>query len=444
MRSKQNILRKQGIKIFKAGIRAVNPEKLIKKFLRREQNKFYVGNWVYDLSKIRKIIVVGAGKASAKMAKGVEEVLGRRVDSGIVITRYGYLSKLRRIRLIQAGHPLPDKNGLRGTKKIIQLLKKTKENDLVICLISGGGSSLLVAPVPRVSLEDKRKTTDLLLRCGANIAEINAIRKHLSRIKGGNLAQLAYPARVVSLILSDVPNDRMDVIASGPTVADKSNFYQCLKIIRKYDLSRKIPTSVDRYLKSSLGSKRNETPKPGSPFFKRVQNLIIGSNLLALKGCKEKAERLRFKTHLISKPIVGDNLRAAINHTELAFRIKKEGKPISAPACIISGGETTVKVKGTGLGGRNQEFTLVCGKNAGKMKNFLILSASTDGTDGPTDAAGAFCDERVMKKVKVKGLDADEFLKNNDSYNFFKKVGGLVKIKPTGTNVMDIHLILVE
>ncbi|MCJ7509231.1 MAG: glycerate kinase [candidate division Zixibacteria bacterium] len=444
MKSKQNILRKQGLKIFKAGIRAVNPEKLIKKFLRREKDKLYVGGRVYDLSNIRKVIVVGAGKASAKMAKGVEEVLGRKIDSGIVITRYSYLSKLRRIRLIQAGHPLPDKNGLRGTKKIIQLLKKTKEKDLVICLISGGGSSLLVAPVPRVSLEDKRKTTDLLLRCGANIVEINAIRKHLSRIKGGNLAQLAYPAKVVSLILSDVPNDRMDVIASGPTVADRSNFYQCLKIIRKYDLSRKIPTSVDRYLKSSLGSKRNETPKPGSPFFKRVQNLIIGSNLLALKGCKEKAERLRFKTHLISKPIVGDNIRAAIKHTELAFRIKKEGKPISAPACIISGGETTVKVRGGGLGGRNQEFVLVCGKNAGKMKKFLILSASTDGTDGPTDAAGAFCDESTMKKAKAKGLDADEFLKNNDSYNFFKKAGGLIKIKPTGTNVMDIHLILVK
>lgn len=444
MKSKQNILRKQGLKIFKAGIRAVNPEKLIKKFLRREKDKLYVGGRVYDLSNIRKVIVVGAGKASAKMAKGVEEVLGRKIDSGIVITRYSYLSKLRRIRLIQAGHPLPDKNGLRGTKKIIQLLKKTKEKDLVICLISGGGSSLLVAPVPRVSLEDKRKTTDLLLRCGANIVEINAIRKHLSKIKGGNLAQLAYPAKVVSLILSDVPNDRMDVIASGPTVADRSNFYQCLKIIRKYDLSRKIPTSVDRYLKSSLGSKRNETPKPGSPFFKRVQNLIIGSNLLALKGCKEKAERLRFKTHLISKPIVGDNIRAAIKHTELAFRIKKEGKPISAPACIISGGETTVKVRGGGLGGRNQEFVLVCGKNAGKMKKFLILSASTDGTDGPTDAAGAFCDESTMKKAKAKGLDADEFLKNNDSYNFFKKAGGLIKIKPTGTNVMDIHLILVK
>jgi glycerate 2-kinase len=444
MKSKSKILQKQGLKIFKAGIRAVNPEKLIKRFLRKEKDKLYIGNRLYDLSKIRKVIVVGAGKGSAKMAKATEEVLGNRIHSGMVITKYGYLSGLRRIRLIQAGHPLPDKNGLKGTKKIIQLLKKAGKKDLVICLISGGGSSLLVAPVSKVSLEDKRKVTDLLLRCGAEISEINAIRKHLSKIKGGNLARLAYPARIVSLILSDVPNDRLDAIASGPTVADRANFYQCLKIIRKYDLSGKIPPSVDQYLKRSLGSKRNETPKDGSPFFRRVQNLIIGSNLLALKGCEEKARRLGYKTYLISKPVIGDNASAARKHIKLAFRIRKEGNPISAPACVISGGETTVKVSGSGWGGRNQEFVLVCARNAGKIRNFFILSASTDGTDGPTDVAGAFCDESSMKKAKDKLLNVDEFLENNDSYHFFKKIGGLIKTKPTGTNTMDVHLILIK
>lgn len=441
MKSKSGVLQKQGLKIFKAGIRAVDPEKLVKKFFRKEKDKLYIGEKVYHLDKIRRIIVVGAGKASAKMAKTVERILKSKIHSGVVITKYGYLAKLRRIKLIQASHPLPDKNGLRGTEKIIRLLKGAGKKDLVICLISGGGSSLLVSPVRQVSLEDKRKTIDLLLRCGADIREINTIRKHLSEVKGGNLAKTAYPAKICSLILSDVAGDKLDVIASGPTSADRTNFYQCLKIIRKYELSKKIPYSVIDYLKTSLGNKKRETPKPRSQFFRKVQNLIIGSNIQALKGCEKKAKMLGFKTFLVSKPITGDNHQAAKKLINFVKKIKKQANP---PACVISGGETTVKITGKGLGGRNQELALLCAMNIKKTKNVFILSGSTDGTDGPTDATGAFCDGNTINRAEKKGLNAEEFLKNNDSYHFFKKIKGLLKTKPTGTNVMDIHLILVR
>ncbi len=444
MKPKRNILRRQGLKIFKAGIRAVDPERLVKKFLRMEKDRLHVGNRVLELNKIRRIIVVGFGKASARMAKATEEVLGSRIHSGIVITKYGFSSKLRRIRLLQAGHPVPDRNGLRATKKIIQLLKGAGEKDLVICLISGGGSSLLVLPVPKVSLEDKKKVTELLLRCGATIEEMNAVRKHLSQVKGGRLAKIAYPARVFSLILSDVPNDRLDTIASGPTAPDRTNFYQCLQVIRKYKLSRRVPSSVDHYLKISLGNEQKETPKRDSRFFGKVHNLVVGSNIMALKGCEEKAKRLGFKTCLVTKPILGDNAAAAKKLLKLAERIRKEGKPISTPACVISGGETTLEVKGEGHGGRNQEFVLQCAKDLGKLKGIVVLSASTDGNDGPTDAAGAFCDDSVLRKAKSRHLNMDQFLKNNDSYYFFKKTGGLIKIGPTGTNVADIHLMLVK
>jgi len=443
MKSKRGLLQRQGLKIFKAGIRAVDPEKLVKKCFRKEINKLHVGEKVYPLDKIRRIIVVGAGKASARMARAVEDILKGEIHSGVVITKHGYLAKLRRIKLIQAGHPVPDKNGLRGTEKIIRLLKTAGKKDLVICLISGGGSSLLVSPVKQVSLEDKRKTTDLLLRCGAEIREINAIRKHLSGVKGGNLAKIVYPAKVCSLILSDVAGDRLDVIASGPTSADRSNFYQCLKIIRKYELSRKIPYSVIHYLKTSLGKGKGETPKPRSRFFRKVQNLIIGSNIEALRGCEKKAKRLGFKTFLLSKPMIGDNHQAARKLINLVKKIRKQGRKSGLPVCVICGGETTVKVTGKGLGGRNQELALLCAIGISKIKKVFVLSGSTDGTDGSTDAAGAFCDGNTVSRAEHKGLGAEEFLKNNDSYHFFKKVKGLVKTKPTGTNVMDIHLVLV-
>lgn len=279
--------------------------------------------------------------------------------------------------------------------------------------------------------------------CGANIKEMNTIRKHISQVKGGRLAQIAYPAHVITLILSDVIGDKIDSIPSGPTAPDATTFLDCLKIIQKYKLKDKIPSSIYEHLKKGAQGKIEETPKPGDPIFKKVRNFIIGSNLQAREAAKQKAEELGFNTMILRRSVYGDTRRAAIKHANLAKKIQETGDPILPPACLISGGETTVKVKGTGLGGRNQEFVLSGAMKIAGLENVVILSAGTDGTDGPTDAAGAICDGKTIQRALQKGLDPKYYLDNNDSYHFFQKLGDLLKTGPTNTNVMDIHLIMV-
>ena len=394
----------------------------------------------YRLESYRRIFVTGAGKASARMALALEKILKERISSGIVITKKGYGIPLNKIELREGGHPLPDRDGLEATQKIKKLLSKTTRGDLIILLLSGGGSSLLISPVPGINLKDNIKLTDQLLKCGADIKEINALRKHISSVKGGRLAQMAQPSTVLTLILSDVIGDRIDSIASGPTAPDRTTFSDCMKIIRKYDLEDKIPAAICRHLKNGSNGKVKETPKPGNPVFKRVRNVIIGSNRMALQAAKEKAEDLGYNTLVLSRPVAGDTTKAAMNHIELIRRIKHAGRPVRPPACLISGGETTVKIKGKGWGGRNQEFTLVVAGGITGMENTVFLSAGTDGTDGPTDAAGAICDGDTINRAFKKGLDPNLFLNENDSYHFFENLKDLIVTGPTYTNVMDIHI----
>ena len=443
MKMNEQSLRSSAKNIFRFALKAVDPFYAIKKRLKLDEDNLWVGGSLYRLEDIRRIWVIGAGKASAPMAQAVEKILGPRIHKGVVVTKHGYVAPLSRIELLEGGHPLPDAEGIKGTKRILKLISDLDENDLVICLISGGGSALLVSPSPGISLKDIKELTDQLLRCGADIKEINTIRKHISQVKGGRLAQMAHPAHVITLILSDVIGSRLDSIASGPTAPDTTTFSNCLKIIQKYELRDRIPPSILGHLKKGAQGKIEETPKPGSPIFKRVKNFIIGSNSLALEAARQKAEDLGFNTAILSRPVSGDTTRAAVKHATFAKTIQEIGDPISPPACLISGGETTVKIKGRGLGGRNQEFVLVGSTKIADMQNTVMLSAGTDGTDGPTDAAGAICDGKTIKGALRKGLDPKQYLENNDSYHFFQKLGDLLKTGATNTNVMDIHLILV-
>jgi hydroxypyruvate reductase len=436
-------LRRDARKIFDAGIAAVDPVAAVKRHLRREGDTIEIAGQRYELSKYRRLYVIGAGKASARMALAVVEILGESIDGGIVVVKYGYSVPVARIDIIEAGHPLPDSAGVKATRRIIETLNEAGKDDLVLFLISGGGSALLPCPADGLTLKDKQRTTQALLDCGATIHEVNAVRKHLSKVKGGRLARLAYPATLVSLTLSDVIGDSLGSIASGPTVPDASTFSDCLKIIERYKIGKTIPPPVMSFLQRGARSDRDETPKPGDRAFKKVQNVLIGSNRLALQGAREEAEALGYNCLLLSSFIDGETRAAAAVHAAIAKEIRVSEDPIPPPACVISGGETTVTVHGSGLGGRNQEFALSAGIQIDGVKGVVVLSGGTDGTDGPTDAAGGIVDGSTLERARAKRLDPNRYLRNNDSYHFLRATGDLLITGPTYTNVMDLHVILV-
>lgn len=435
-------LREDALKIFKAGLSATKAEKIIKEKVKLKKDLLYIERKKYNLGQLKKIFVIGAGKASAHMAKAIEKILGEKINCGLIITKYDYLAPLRKIELIEAGHPIPDKNSLGATKKIKGLLELTDKKTLVIVLISGGGSSLLCLPVRGVSLKDIQKVTKLLLACGATIHEINTIRKHLSQVKGGNLARMIEPAECITLIVSDVIGDDLDVIASGPTVADKSTFKKALDIIKKYKLTDKVSKNILKHLLRGAKEQIPETPKKNDLIFKNIYNLIIVNNKLALRVAQEKARELGYQTKILSSAIKGEARNVAgriINQGQKTFNSKKKSRPI----CLILGGETTVTVKGKGKGGRCQEFVLASAIEITGRKNLVVLAGGTDGTDGPTDAAGAIADTYTLARAQTKHLDAHRYLVNNDSYHFFRKLGDLIITGPTHTNVMDLYLILI-
>ena len=436
-------LRKDALAIFHAGVKAVDPVIAIKQHFRVEDGILSVENRTYDLSNYKGIYVVGAGKASAAMAQPIEEILGDRIKGGAINVKCGHGVPLKIIDINEAGHPVPDEAGLKGTKQIIQLLQKTGKKDLVICLISGGGSALLPCPTQGLTLENKQKVTKHLLEVGATIHEINAVRKHISQVKGGQLARLIYPSTLISLILSDVIGDNLDSIASGPTVPDSSTFSDCLHILDKYNIRQKIPSGVLEHLERGAKGKIMETPKADDPVFKKTQNVIIGSNILAVKAAREKAQELKYHCLILSSFIEGETREVAKVHTAIAKEILSTGSPVPMPACVISGGETTVTIRGKGLGGRNQEFALAAALEIEGLEDVVILSGGTDGTDGPTDAAGALADGKTVRRAKELGLDAEHLLRENDSYHFFKPLGDLLITGPTYTNVMDLRLVMV-
>ncbi len=436
-------LRKDSMKIFYAGLSAADSFKAVNKFVHRKGNLLEIGKDSYFLDDFKHIYIVGAGKASAHMGKAMEVILKNRLKKGFITVKYGYGEKLKKIKINQAGHPIPDESGVKGATEIIRLLQTAGKDDLVICLISGGGSALLPLPAKGITLQEKQHTTQLLLKCGACIEEINTLRKHLSRIKGGWLAKIAFPAQLISLILSDVIGDPLTAIASGPTVPDTTTYEECWNIVRKYNLKDKLPPSVLNHLDKGRKGEIPETPKEGNPVFKKVKNIIIGSNNLAIKAARIQAKKLGYHTLVLSSFIEGETREVAKVHTAIAKEILATGNPVPAPACVLSGGETTVTIKGKGMGGRNQEFALAAGIEIKGMENVVILSAGTDGSDGPTDAAGAIVDGATLLKAEKIGINAQEYLEDNNSYHFFQKIKDLFITGPTSTNVMDLYLILI-
>ena len=389
-------------------------------------------------------MVIGFGKASVPMARAIEASLVGIIDAGVVITKYGHAPDhgLKKIRVYEAGHPVPDANGLKGTEAILDLAGKVDAGTLVVVLVSGGGSALFVSPCAGISLAEKQETTSLLLRAGAKIQELNAVRKHLSRVKGGRLAELLYPATTVSLILSDVIGDHLDVIASGPTSPDFTTFADALGILVKYGLTDRVPQTIVKLLENGKEGLVPETPKQGNLIFKKVENMIVGSNRQALNAAQAAAEALGIRAEIISAELSGEAVevgrRLALN--ALTAKLYKESPD---PACLISGGETTVTVTGAGKGGRNMELALAFAIQIEEVDGITLLSAGTDGTDGPTDAAGAIVDGMTVIKARDIGLNPEDYLDNNDSYSFFREAGGLFVTGPTGTNVMDMQIILI-
>lgn len=440
---KNNItLRNNAVEIFYSGLDAVEPSTAVKLYCRREDERFFIADTVYELSRFNKLFIIGAGKAAAPMASAMEKILGERITDGAINVKYEHTADLYRVKLVEAGHPVPDENGQLGSRSILNIAKRAGQDDLVICLISGGGSALLPLPFPPLTLLDKQETTNTLLSCGATIYEINAIRKHMSMLKGGRLAQEVHPATLVSLILSDVVGDDLDVIGSGPTVPDPTTFENCMEIFSKYNIIKELPVAVIDHFEAGTSGKIPETPKTGDHAFAKTQNLIIGSNINAIIAAKKKAESLGYNTLILSSLIEGETKHVACMHTAIAREIIRTGNPIQLPACLLSGGETTVKVTGRGLGGRNQEFALAAALDIANRGNILVLSAGTDGTDGPTDAAGAFADTQTIARAETLGLQPANFLENNDSYHFFKHLDDLLITGPTRTNVMDLRIIL--
>ncbi len=435
-------LREVALGIIDAAIAAVRPEECIRRSLRLEGDILHVGDSRVDLRGIRRIYVVGFGKASAGMARAVEGILGERISGGLVITADGYRVPTDKVEVREAGHPVPDERGLSAAEEILSIVEGAREDDLVIVLISGGGSALLTAPAEGISLEDLARTNELLLRSGAVIQEINAVRKHLSRAKGGQLARLAQPARVISLILSDVVGDPLDSIASGPTVPDPTTYTDAIAVLRRYGIWDEVPSSVRRHLERGASGEVPETPKPGDPCFARVINVIVGSGRHAAEAALEKGEDLGFEGAILTTTLEGEAREVGKVLAAVARELRRYGRPVSPPAILVLAGETTVTVRGKGKGGRNQELALSAALGIEGLREVVIASVGTDGRDGPTDAAGGIVDGGTAARIRAAGLDPLELLSDNDSYRALSASGDLLVTGPTGTNVADLVLVL--
>jgi glycerate 2-kinase len=422
-------LRRDAKAILMAALAAADPTAAVEQVLRAR----------HDFDRYERIFVVGAGKAGGTMARAVEQFLSGRISAGCVNVKDGDTARTRLIELRPCGHPVPDERGFNGAKRIAEICADAGENDLVICLLSGGASALTPYPSPPITLGEKQETTKLLLASGADIHEINAVRKHISAIKGGQLARLAAPAHVLSLILSDVVGDDLDVIGSGPTAPDASTFQTAFSVLEKYDLRERVPARVRERLRNGA----LETPKAADPLFENVENIIVGSNQKSLESAARAAKDLGYKTLILSSSIEGETRDVARMHAAIARQIRIYEQPARPPVCVISGGETTVTMRNgnAGKGGRNQEFALAAAIEVAGLEDILILSAGTDGTDGPTDAAGAMADGATVARANSSASDA---LRNHDAYPLFEELGDLVTTGSTGTNVMDLHLILVS
>ncbi|MCS7385345.1 MAG: glycerate kinase [archaeon GB-1867-005] len=432
--------RRIALELLEAGLEAANPKEAVKKHVKLEGDILNIGKYKYDLSNIGSIYVIGAGKASGKMAEALEEVLGERIKKGVVIVPRGASKniKVMRIEVIEGDHPIPSQSCIEGALKIREITEEAESKDLIMALISGGGSSLLTLPADEVSIEDVITVTNLLLKCGADIKEINAVRKHISKVKGGQLAKCAYPAKIASLIISDVIGDPIDCIASGPTAPDPTTYIDAYRVLKKYELWNKVPQSIRKRIEKGLHGEAPETPKKSDPIFNRVVNFIIASNLKALKAMEAKAKQLNYNAIILTSQLEGEARHVGKVFASIIKEASTTGHPINPPAAIIAGGETTVTVTSSGIGGRNQELALGAALQIKGLKGIAIAAMGSDGIDGMTDAAGALVDGETIEVAEKIGIDPHAHLKNNDSYSFFKSIGGsLILTGLTGTNVND-------
>ncbi|MBK5261760.1 MAG: glycerate kinase [Peptostreptococcaceae bacterium] len=434
--------RQTAIDIFMAGVESVKPNNLIKRYVSINSTTLKIEDINFDFSVIKNIYVVGAGKASVLMAQAMELILGYRITAGHIITKYKHSVPLKFIEITEAGHPVPDENGIKGTNRILEIVNNAGKDDLVICLISGGGSALLADVPEGCTLDNVKEVNSILLKTGASISEMNCIRKHLSKVKGGQLARTAYPARVISLILSDVIGDLLDVIASGPTAPDPTTFSDAISIIKKYKIENEIPERILQVLWEGFDKKRQETLKESDEVLLHTNNLIIGTNLLALKTAKEKAQSLGYETQIITNKLDGDVVDVANYIVEISKKTKLE--KIDRNICLLFAGEPTVNVTGNGMGGRNQHLAIITAQLIENLSNITFLSGGTDGTDGPTDATGAVVDSFTSQNARILDLNMEQYINNHDSYNFFKQEGGLIITGPTQTNVMDLMVVLID
>ena len=438
-------LRRDAMDILRRAVDAVDPRRAVMSRLELRNGRLRFDGVELDLEGFSRVSVVGGGKAGGAMAEAVEGLLGDRVSDGVVNVLKGTEGNypLRRIELNGASHPIPDEDGVRGTGRMLSLVDQAGEDDLIVVLISGGGSALMTYPADGVSLEEVRELTGMLLRSGATINELNAVRKHLSSFKGGQLAERAYPATVVSLILSDVVGDPLDTIASGPTAPDGSTFGDAVEVLRRYGLWKSAAASIRRRLEDGVGGRIGETPKPGDRTFDKVFNVVVGSNLVAARAAVERAAALGYNALLLSTRVEGEARHVGTVYAGIAKEAAASGHPVPVPAAVIIGGETTVTVRGSGRGGRNQELALSA---AMRMEGLdaVVAALATDGIDGPTEAAGAIADGWTMRRARSLGLNPVESLRDNDSYSFFSRLGDTILTGPTGTNVNDLALILVS
>ncbi len=443
MKATERKLCRDALAIARAALAAADAGNAVARHLATRRGLLQAGKIQLPLADFDRVFALSIGKAAIPMAAVLEARLGKRMTGGLAITKHDHApGALAQTEIIEAGHPIPDAAGLAASERVERLLRELNARDLLLVAVSGGASALLPAPASPLTLAQKQETTGLLLQSGADITELNQVRKHLSSLKGGRLAALAYPATVIGLLLSDVVDDRIDVIGSGLTAPDVSTFADALAVLNRYGLLGRVPTAVRHHLEAGQAGTIPETPKPGDPIFGNVQNLVVGSNRLALETALSKARKLGYRSAILSSTVTGETREAAAVHAAILREVRNFGSPLRAPACLLSGGETTVTIRGAGKGGRNQEFALAAALGIEGLRDTVILSLGTDGTDGPTDAAGALATGTTMQRAAALDLDFSRHLAENNAYPFFDALGDLVRTGPTGTNVMDIHLLL--
>jgi len=435
--------RKDAFRIIWQTIESVDAEDAVNKHVKLKYEKLYIEDKLIYLDNFKNIYVIGAGKASAHMAKAIENILIRRIKSGLICVKQGYDVRLNKILVAITDHPIPDENSFLAAKKTYEIVKECEPDDLIICLLSGGASSIWSLPHPPIPFQDKQKCIKILLGCGADNNELSTIRKHISRVKGGQLARAAHPTRIITLAISDVVDDDLSLIGSGPTTADPTTYTNALEVINKYNLSAIIPESIQNHIWNGTLGEIRETPKPGDPLFKNNIECIVTSNQEALKSAQHTANYLGYDAKIITAGISGEARDIGRQLIEKARNISNTKKPESPPVLLLFGGKTIITQKGEGKGGPNQELALAAALEVDNLENVFFASFGTDGSDGFTDAAGAFADCTTVSRGKDIDLNAKEYLNNNNSYEYFSRLGDLIKTGPTSTNVMDIQMVII-